>query len=52
MIDIKTHEVIKYFSSMKSAEEETHTPAKQISNVCRGRDKSERGYSWRYANES
>jgi hypothetical protein len=52
MIDMKTHEVIKVFSSIKSAEEETHTPVKQISNVCRGRDKSARGYCWRYANES
>ena len=52
MIDMKTHEVIKVFSSMKRAEEETHTPAKQISHVCRGYDKSARGYFWRYANES
>lgn len=51
MIDKETHEVIKVFSSMKSAEEETYIPAKQISRVCRGYDKTARGYIWKYADE-
>ena len=50
MIDKNTKEVIEIFDSMKSAEEKTHISAKQISAVCRGYDKSARGYYWRYAN--
>lgn len=50
-IDLKTNEVIQIFPSISSAAKYVNGDSSYISKVCRGIQKSSKGFGWRYLNE-
>ena len=47
-IDKNTDEIIKEFSSLKEASEQTHITKSIICRVCNGKGKTAGGFKWKY----